>query len=274
MISYKNAYIMERMKVGVYFNANRIEVSVAEEIAKQARAFHADADVFSDLDKVHGIDRLIVLGGDGTMLHAAKRASELQVPILGINYGRVGFLTEFEREESKEAVRLAAMGGEIVRRSMLEVSFNGIKTICLNECSILHSISPSDANRLARIGVSIDGSAAELFYADGLIVATPTGSTAYSLSAGGCIVTPDCASFLFTPVCAFSMSSRPIVYSDSCKLSVTNGDERELLLYGDGQFLGTIRAGDEVQVKKSPRTAEFITRSRSLIFRRLAEKIN
>lgn len=262
------------MKVGVYFNANRIEASVAEEIAGLAKALNADAEIFSDLSRICGIDRLIVLGGDGTMLHAAKRASELSVPILGINYGRVGFLTEFEREEGEQAVRLAVGGGEIVRRSLIEVSFHGNKTNCLNECALLHSVSPSDANRLARIGVSIDGSAAELFYADGLIVATPTGSTAYSLSAGGCIVTPDCASFLFTPVCAFSMRSRPIVYADSCTLTVTNSEERELLLYGDGQFLGTVRAGDEVVVRRSPQVAEFLTRSKSLMFTRLAEKIN
>lgn len=262
------------MKLGIYYSTNQAKAE-AERLLSLSKRLGANAELFCRAEEIGGVDRLVVLGGDGTMLRAAKHAAALGIPLVGVNFGRVGFLTEFEKEDGEAAVRLAVSGGETVSRTMLEISFKEKKAICLNECAVLHSVTPQNANRLSRIGVAIDGSAAGDFFADGLIVATPTGSTAYSLSAGGCIVTPDCASFLLTPVCAFSMRSRPIVFSDKCTLTVSNdGDGRELLVYGDGQFLWELHSGDEVTVRRAPLAAQFLTGSRSGFFTRLTEKIN
>ena len=112
------------------------------------------------------------------------------------------------------------------------------------------------------------------FVADGLIVATPTGSTAYSLSAGGSIATPDCGIFLLTPVCAFSLKSRPIICPDSSLLSFGISEGDFLMAYGDGVFLGKVGAEDRITVKKADRSARFLTRDIRGFFARLTKKIN
>ena len=160
-----------------------------------------------------------------------------------------------------------------LQRSMLEAELNGKTFDCLNELALLHPVAPGRSNKVVRIAVTIDGSHAGEFVADGLIVSTPTGSTAYSLSAGGSIMTPDCETFQLTPVCAFSMRSRPIAYSDKSELgfSLLRG---EVVLYGDGVYLGQAGAGDTLSVRKSARSVTFLTRGLSEYFRRMTEKLN
>ena len=109
--------------------------------------------------------------------------------------------------------------------------------------------------------------------ADGLIVATPTGSTAYSLSAGGSILTPDCAAFLLTPVCSFSMKARPTVFPDTGELGFTLAEHDALMAYGDGEFLGSVTASTVLSVKRSCRTAKFLTRDPKGFFLKLTEKL-
>ena len=261
------------MNIGIYFNRDQVREEVARRLAALVFAAGHTAALFSDLDEIDG-DRLIVLGGDGTMLRAAKRASERGIPVAGVNFGRLGFLTEFEREEAERVVPLVLDERcAILRRAMLEVELNGQKFDCLNELALLHPVAPERDNRVVTISVTIDGSHAGEFVADGLIVTTPTGSTAYSLSAGGSIMTPDCETFQLTPVCAFSMRSRPIAYSNRSELgfSLPRGD---LVLYGDGVYLGKAGADDRLAVRKSARSAAFLTRGLSEYFRRLTEKIN
>ncbi len=263
------------MKIGIFFHPTKADESIARALSDEVVRLGGSAEIFSETDEVCGVDRLIVLGGDGTVLHAAKHASRLNIPLVGVNFGRLGFLTEFERGEYEEAARLAMDENcPAVERTMLEVNFDGTKTVCLNELSLLRAISPERANRVENISVSLDGSLAGNFTADGLIVATPTGSTAYSLSAGGSILTPDCAVFLLTPVCAFSLKSRPIVFPDTGELSfgVHAGDT--LMAYGDGVFLGTVSDTTSLSVKKSELSARFLTRDKHQFFLRLTQKIN
>ena len=157
---------------------------------------------------------------------------------------------------------------------MLEVDLNGMRSHCLNELSMLRPVTEAGENRVIKISIAIDGSSAGEIVADGLIVTTPTGSTAYSLSAGGCIMTPDVESFLLTPVCAFSMRSRPIACSDRSAISFAVEQGTELMLFGDGAFLGSAGAGDKLTVRKSERFATFLTRDKRGFFRRLTGKIN
>lgn len=275
MLAYMQVLLYNRrMKIGIFYNRDQAERSVAESLADFVRRAGHNAQIMSEPDEVSGIDRLIALGGDGTMLRMAKRASALAIPIVGVNFGRLGFLTEFEREEAQSAVSLV-LDEKCARleRSMLEVELNSKKYECLNELALLHPVAPGKENKVVTISVTIDGSHAGEFIADGLIVATPTGSTAYSLSAGGSIMTPDCAAFLLTPVCAFSMRSRPIAYSDKSELGFSL-PQGALVLYGDGVYLGEAGASDNLIVRKSSRSATFLTRGISEYFRRLTQKIS
>lgn len=235
----------------------------------------AEAVVFDSEEAICAVDRLIVLGGDGTVLRAARRAAIEGIPLFGINYGHTGFLTEFEEKEREEAVSLAVSPcPDFIDRSMLEVELNGKKTVCLNECSLLRGVSPEKDNRIVRIRVSFDGSDAGEIAADGLIVATPTGSTAYSLSAGGSIILPSCNTFLLTPVCALSMKSRPIVYDASAMLSFSVPEGQDLLLYGDGKFVDRVGPGDTVYIRRADRCATFLTRDKNGYLLRITKKIN
>lgn len=261
------------MKVGIFYNSKQTDEENARLLAKKVELRGGTACVFSDVSDVAGVDRLIVLGGDGTMLRAAKRASEIQIPLVGVNYGNLGFLTEFERGEEEKAVSLVLGDCSVVRRSMLEVDLDGKKSYCLNELALLHPVSEERPNGIVKISVAIDGSKAGDFSADGLIVATPTGSTAYSLSAGGCVMTPDSPTFLLTPVCAFSLRSRPIVYPDDCTLTFAF-TENALMLYGDGEYLGQVSEGKKLTVRKAKRSAMLLTSDPNGYFRRLTEKIN
>ncbi len=270
----KYMYNMVCMKVGIYYNAAQAEPSDSERLARILTDRGCEVQLFDDTEAVCSVDRLVVLGGDGTVLRAAKRAAELRIPLVGVNYGRLGFLTEFERGETEAAAKLVLDGNAaLIRRSMLEVDLNGRRTYCLNELALLRGVSEERDNRVARISAVIDGGSAGDFYADGLIVATPTGSTAYSLSAGGNIMTPECATFLLTPICAFSMRSRPIAYSDDSDLLLRLEGDR-MIAYGDGVSLGTVGRDDVLTVRKAERSALFLTRDRHSFFRRLTQKLN
>lgn len=247
----------------------------ANTLADRISALGGESFVFAEAGQAVGCDRIVVLGGDGTILHAARFASEWNIPLMGVNFGRLGFLAEFERDEFENAAALATDEScPVMERTMLEVSLNGELSYCLNELSILRETHAGASGRTTRISVTIDGSRAGDFNADGLIISTPTGSTAYSLSAGGSIMTPDCNTFQLTPVCAFSLKSRPIAYPDRCELRIILPEERKLVLNGDGIFLGELTRRDELIVRKSSRKATFLTRNKNEYFRRLTQKIN
>lgn len=263
------------MKVGIYYNTKQVTADAVGGIADQVKRDGSDAVIFSATEEISDVDRLLVLGGDGTILHSAKRASELNIPMLGVNYGTRGFLTEFERDETDRAVDFVLHGNaELLKRSMIEVAFNGSTIYCLNELTLARA-SFGQEDKAVTISLEIDDRPAGEFIADGLIVATPTGSTAYSLSAGGSIMAPDCETFLLTPLCSSSLRSRPIVCSDSSVLRLSVAAEgASLILHGDGLYLGTAKKGDQLTVRKSERYATFLTKDKSEFFRRLTKKIN
>ena len=263
------------MIIGIFYNEKQADPSVATELKAALRKGGSDAVIMTDEEEIRGIDRLIVLGGDGTILRAARRAAIQSVPLFGVNFGRIGFLTEFERDELSAAVDLALSPDcDVLERAMLGIDWNGNRIDCLNECSLLRGVSPQEENKVVTIGVRIDGSEAGEVTADGLIVSTPTGSTAYSLSAGGSIMAPDCDTFMLTPVCAFSLKSRPIVYPSSSELTFSIRAPHRLLLYGDGRFLGVVGENDSLIVRKASRSAVFLTANKKGYFRRITEKIN
>lgn len=217
-------------------------------------ADHAEADL-------SGCGLVVVLGGDGTMIAAARMIGEAEVPVLGINYGSLGYLTDFRIEELHTAVESVVSGKfETDHRVMLrtELIRNGesiaggrvLNDVVINKAALA---------RIIAIEVRLNGLFVNSFRSDGLIVATPTGSTAYNLSAGGPIVYPSMNAVVLTPICPFTLTNRPIVIPDDAQieLKLESGSEGVILSL-DGQTGFPLVVGDIVRIRKSRTTLNLV----------------
>lgn len=220
------------------------------------RTFALPRDLrFSRLDReIASADAVICFGGDGTILHTAKTATRAGIPILGVNIGTMGFMAELESTELEQLSRLATGDYTIDSRMMLDVTVHRgrdiiLHDICLNDVGI----TKGAIARIVHLAVECDGVQAMECGGDGLIIATPTGSTAYSLSAGGPIVEPEASSILITPICAHDMVSRCIVASDKRVITVgmTHNARRNAFVSVDGGKALKLNMGDKVTIKKS-----------------------
>jgi NAD+ kinase len=220
------------------------------------RTYDLPRDIrFSRLDReIPGADMVICFGGDGTLLHMAKAATRHNVPILGVNIGTMGFMAELESSELSELSRIATGDYTIDNRMMLDVTVQRDRDIifhdlCLNDVAI----TKGAVARIVHLRVKCDGVQAMECGGDGIIVSTPTGSTAYSLSAGGPIVEPDAHSILVTPICAHDVASRCIVVSDKRTVSVamTQNARRNAYLSVDGGRTLRMNMGDVATIRKS-----------------------
>jgi NAD+ kinase len=199
-------------------------------------------------------DLIVVLGGDGTLIHAAGLCSGREVPILGVNMGTLGFLTEFSRDRLWEALD-AALAGKLQasRRLMLSAELRRDGKTLLSGAVLNDVVVSRDAlSRLARLDVSVDGSEAATYEADGLIIATPTGSTAYSLSAGGPIVYPTLDAILLTPICPHALTQRPVVLPADLPIRVKLVSRGEMFVTLDGAHGRHLQPGDELQIRTAP----------------------
>ncbi len=199
-------------------------------------------------------DLLVALGGDGTLIHAAGLLRGREVPILGVNLGTLGFLTEVARDHALPMLEQALAGSlPVSRRLMLEVEVRNdgnrlLSGLCLNDVVV----SKNALSRLARLEAFVDGQLAAIYEADGLIVSTPTGSTAYSLSAGGPIVYPTLEAVLLTPICPHTLTQRPLVLPAALPLRVRLASPGEMFVTLDGAVGRGLREGDEVAVQRAP----------------------
>ncbi len=199
-------------------------------------------------------DLVITLGGDGTVLYAARAVHDLGIPILPVNLGTFGYITEIGKDEWQEALTAYMANGEnISRRLMLRIAVlrNGKKVwqaSALNEAVI----SSSGIAKVISLELSLDNTMLGNFRADGMIIATPTGSTGYSLAAGGPIIDSEMSAVIITPVCPFTLSNRPLVTSGKLvSLTVSPGQRTDLVLTADGQLDFPLEEGDKVTVEKS-----------------------
>ncbi len=217
---------------------------------------------FSRLEKeLPRADMIICFGGDGTILHMAKAATRHDLPILGVNIGTMGFMAELESSELKELARLATDDYTIDHRMMLDVTVQRERDILFHEMCLNDVVVTKGAvARIVHLSVSCDGTEVMECGGDGLIVATPTGSTAYSLSAGGPIVEPEAHSILLTPICAHDMVSRCIVASDKRVITVelTRNARRNAFLSVDGGKALKLNMGDVTTVCKSSKETKLI----------------
>ena len=198
-------------------------------------------------------DLLVVLGGDGTLIHAAGLCGGREVPILGVNMGTMGFLTEVPRDRAFPILE-KALKGELVasRRLMLAVEVRHRDEVLLAG-DVLNDavISKNAVSRLAMLEVSVDGRSATVYEADGLIVATPTGSTAYSLSAAGPIVHPSLDAILVTPICPHALTQRPLVLPPTMAVRVRLASASEMFVTLDGARGRPLELGEEVLIKQA-----------------------
>lgn len=266
------------MNVGVYSNKKYVSEnkSYTDAIFSAIAENGAHCRTVESGAELDGLDILFVLGGDGTILNVAADCAVRGIKIIGINYGHMGFLAEFERGKLNEAVELVCSGKYAVqRRSMLEAECGGSKFYALNDVVIQRNTGGAYFCNTVSLHAEIDGTTVDNFSSDGIIVSTPTGSTAYSLAAGGSVLAPEINAFILTPVCAHSLHSRPVVYSDKSTLTVKPmSSTARLALIVDGKVAGELKSGETLTVKKAERAVEFITAGDKNFFNKLLIKLN
>lgn len=199
------------------------------------------------------VDLLVVLGGDGTLLSIARLVGDLGVPILGVNLGGLGFLTALTVDELFPALEAYLGDGLVIEERMMlaaTVSRQGERLaeyVALNDMVI----TKSAMSRIIRLEVAVDEQLATSYRADGLIISTPTGSTAYCLSAGGPIVFPTMDAMVLTPICSHTLTNRPIVLPASQRIEVTLLSDQDVMLTADGQVGFALKQFDAVEIRRA-----------------------
>jgi NAD+ kinase len=206
-----------------------------------------------------GLDVAISLGGDGTMLRTVDLVADDGIPVIGINVGQLGYLTEVDPDGARMAVKRYLSGAyEIEERMLLSVRVEGpepLEVVALNEAVI----EKTPSGHTVRLEVTVDGEVFTTYAADGLIVATPTGSTAYSFSARGPIVAPTHRCLVLTPVSPHMLFDRTLVLDPHTSLRLEVVGHRPATVSADGRNLGTLQPGDALVCTASPRTARLVT---------------
>jgi NAD+ kinase len=254
-----------------WLSRHDLEVDVDEALAKtldQESLGRFDYGVFYDL--------VVVLGGDGTLLSVARNVQP-EVPVLGVNLGNLGFLTEIRRNELYPALMSVLKGHyDLEERTLLDVvlrSSSGQEKAyrVLNDAVI----NKSALARIVELTLEVDRRRVASYRSDGLIISTPTGSTAYNLSANGPIVSPTLPVIVVTPICPHALSQRPIVVPDSSMVEVTLvTDEEEVYLTLDGQEGTAMRAGDTVSVNRSTTVVRLVRVADRTFYDNLRDKLH
>jgi NAD+ kinase len=268
--------------VGVLYNGR---IPQARSLAAEIEAWMAQrvdhvqicaTDEAREVLRLPDIDLLVTLGGDGSILQAARLAAPHRVLILGINLGRVGFLTETETGQWKDVLS-RALGGDywVEERMMLRVaSWRGQEMMIEAEALNDAVVGRRDRGRAVHLRTEVDGGELATYVADGLIVASPTGSTAYALAAGGPILPPQLRNILLVPVAPHLSMERPIVLAEGVMVRITVIGRRPALLMVDGQVAANLENRDTVRVEASPHAARFArVRERTYFYKTLVSRL-
>ena len=228
-------------------------------------------------DQISNMDLIVSVGGDGTMLKSSKLASKHNVPITGINKGRLGFLTDINPDLVSAVLREIIQGDyQTESRILLEVRIlNNNKERFIGHAINDLVINKTKTGRMINVLTSIDGNYVNSNQGDGYIVSTPTGSTAYSLSCGGPIINPNSDTFLLVPIAPHTLTNRPMVISSSCdiKLEFTDQNDDLIEISLDGEIISEISGGDCIIISKSDSTVEFIHPSQYDYYETLRSKL-
>ena len=224
------------------------------------------------------VDAVIVLGGDGTILESARRAAATNTLVLGLNLGRLGYMAELELSEIEELKRITSGEYSVETRSMINIELvNKDGSIRKAEYALNDAVlSNGSISRVVDIELYEGGQYITSYRSDGLIISTPTGSTAYSLAAGGAIVDPRLNCLCVTPICPHSLYARPLVFRDSANLEIKNICQREktLFLTVDGRINYELCIGESVRITRSPLKTSFIKLKSDSFYERLRQKMN
>ncbi|MGH9430909.1 MAG: NAD(+)/NADH kinase [Terriglobia bacterium] len=222
------------------------------------------------------VDLVVVFGGDGTLLATARALDSKPVPILAVNLGGLGFMTVITRDDLYFTLEMVLRGdfqcdrrvqirAEIMRRGEAVSSLLALNDVVLNKGAIA---------RILDFDMSVDGKFVSTYKADGLIVSTPTGSTAYSLAAGGPVIVPSVNAFIVTPICAHTLTNRPIVLPDTVTIDITlTGHSESVYLTADGQVAIAVRSGDTMRARKASSFVELVQPANRNYYEILRQKL-
>lgn len=259
----------------LYVNKSKID---SHDLVKLIEAYFAKTDITLDIlysskkdsSIISDYDLIITLGGDGTVLHALRRISGFEIPILGINLGTVGFITEISRDEWEEAItKYISNKLRISQRTLIDISVIRDGKKIFSSVAINDGIVTS-SNIKAIVELKVYFSDVEIgeIHGDGVIISTPTGSTAYSLAAGGPIIDPEMNALVFTPICPYSLSNRPMVTRANSEIivEVNHNQRSNLLLTVDGQDCFELEEGDKITFKEFDKSAHIIMSDKRSFF--------
>src|SRR4051794_36606871 len=234
------------------------------------------ATVVSEAEMGRSIDALAVLGGDGTFLYGAGLVADHGVPIFSVNLGSLGFITPYARGEALAAIQDAARGRlGIEERIRLAVTLPGSSTTEGGpKCAVNDAVlTQRSIARLLDLEARLDGAEIASYKADGLIVSTPTGSTAYTLAAGGPILTPNVQAMVLTPICPHTLTNRPLVFPPDARLTIRNASDGPVTLTIDGQWGHELASGASIEVRRAAQPLR-VFRSPRGFFGILREKLS
>src|SRR6187402_327129 len=231
--------------------------------------------IFSPDDSLKGVDVFISVGGDGTLLEAVTHIAKLKIPVLGINTGRLGFLATISKEETEQALLQVCQGAYTTeKRSMLKLNMKseafGKQNFALNDFTLVKK----DTSSMITIHTYIDGEFLNTYWADGIIVSTPTGSTGYSLSCGGPLIFPRSGNFVITPVSPHNLTVRPIVVADSSEISFeVEGRSKKFLVSMDSR-IATVDSSVKLKLIKADFHVNLVQLEGHHYFKTLRQKLN
>lgn len=255
---------MATQKIGIVVKHDSKAEEKAQQLVQQlgSQCMIVDIQHSSAADIPDNLTGIIVLGGDGTFLSAARFIGTRPIPLMGVKFGEVGFLAETVEDDLNERVNQLLTGQfSILNRSRLHVKvIRNHKEII--DVDVLNDavINKSALSRLTACAVYLDDTYLTTYKADGLILSTPTGSTAYSLAAGGPVVNPAVASIILTPICPFTLTNRPLIVPDSTRIEIRlKGSPEDMILTLDGQEGLEMDPGDTILIRKSPNDVQMIS---------------
>ena len=270
---FKDKDLEVTLQIINWFNQQGIKPYIADEIAHQ---IEGQTVTVREEELYELCDGLIVIGGDGTILGVAEAASVRDIPILGINLGRLGFLADIEPYEVEKALeKLISKQYKIEERMMLRATIigaDGSKNVfhALNDVNVTRG----SFSRLVEFEICVNDELSDIYPADGVIVATPTGSTAYNLSAGGPIMVPQASAYVVTPICPHTIYSKSVILCDKDKVRIKTLEEtKDMALSLDGKLKMYLTSQDKVYIERSPYVTKLIKISDREFFEILREKI-
>lgn len=278
----KIAIIVNFDKKGALLTASKISELL---LAEGAEVFTLKSELLKDLhstrtfdnhsELVASCDVLLTIGGDGTIIHCAKHAAAFGKPILGINLGRLGYVAELEANETEMLKSLVKGDYTIESRLLLDVKVSRENKSTESYTAVNDAvISRGSLSRIIDLHVSIDGSPVSSYRADGIILATPTGSTAYALSAGGPVIAPNLKCFELVPVCSHSLSARCVMLSSDSTVQVkAESPDGKSYLTIDGQISVELSEADTVEVRCSEKNLNMIVLKKRNFFKLASEKL-